>query len=98
MSARFRSFVVLGLASAALAAAVPGVFEPARPQAPVRIAETPIISIPHVAPASTIAVQQPATPVVIQPRRRSVVPTGCERLVSPLARSAASSTASRCIT
>lgn len=94
--ARFRSFVVLGAASAALAGLVPGVFDPAMP-ARVTIAETAPLAIPDVAPVPKLTVPPATTPAAAQ-RRRSVVPTGCERLVSPLARSAASSTASRCIT
>lgn len=126
MAAKGSSFLSLGVASAVLAAFVPGVFDPAPP-----LVATPVLAIEKLAveklpvaappapaappaasparpavetvPAST---RQPEPETIMSPfgrrivvqRRRSSIPLGCERLVSPLVRSSASATIGRCIT
>lgn len=120
MAAKGGTLLSLGVASAVLAAFVPGVFDPAPAlvASPVVAVEKPVLAEPPVpialpatppvrpaaetAPASSP--QAPETIVspfghrVVVQRRRSGIPLGCERLVSPLVHSSASATIGRCIT
>lgn len=109
MAVRAGMLLSLAVLSASLAAFVPGVFEPARAGAsvtPIVIAPPPVDHpvlppvVPAPRPAAAPTAVKPLDPfalrVIVEPRRRSV-PVGCERLVSPLARSA-SALIGRCIT
>ena len=105
MATKARMLVTLSFASAALAAIVPGVFDPARAAPDSSLA---LIAL-ETAPAADAVVPLPAAPRLlasstagqgsgVAQKARATVPPGCERIVSPLVRSAASSTVSRCIT
>jgi len=109
MAARAGTFFSLAVLAASLAAIVPGVFEPARAGAsvpPASVLPSPVAQPPAVSPVGTsrpAALSKAAKPLdpfaprVIVERRRSAIPVGCERLISPLARSA-SALIGRCIT
>lgn len=102
MAATGRTLCSLGLASALLASVVPGVFE--HPATPVIAAEAIASALPLSVPKRSSAGSRTRDVVlpVVAPKpakpRTHIVPAGCERLVSPLARSTASATLGRCIT
>lgn len=101
MASDRRIYVTLAFASAVLAAFVPGVLDaqplatsgPAPVPQPVPVVQSSVIVSP---PAPAVSPGRPeAVDVSV---RRTRIPVGCERVVSPLVRSAAASQLSRCVT
>ena len=99
MAARGRFLLTLGVMSGVLASFVPGVFEPAASTPPIQLeAATRLVVTVAAGPVAPSSATQPRPAELEANRRPTDVPPGCERLVSPLARSTATASIGRCIT
>lgn len=94
-----RTVGLLALVSAALASVVPGVFEPSLALAPQAAVGTLSGSVRIGGEAGGEVSVRLAVPASVgMAFKRTRIPVGCERLVSPLTKSAAASQIARCVT